>query len=497
MSYVLSLDVGTSSLRASVYDAEGRPVPGLSVAAAHEPDTTPDGGVEMDADALVERVVACCEGVLARAGARAAAIRAVGVCTFWHSLLGVDAAGRAATPILLWADTRAVAEVDELKARLDTRAVHARTGCMQHTSYPPARLLWARRHRPEWLRRASRWMSPGEYLALRLFGRTACGVSMASGTGMYDHDAGAWDAEVTAAAEVDRAMLSLIVDASEPQRGLNAEFAARLPALRDVPWFPACGDGAASNVGSGCVGPDRLALMVGTSGALRLMDPGAGKETAPWGLWRYRWDRRRPLIGGALSNGGNLFAWLRETLRLPAEPDLEAALAAGLPDDHGLTVLPFLAGERCPGWRGDARAAIVGLSWATRPEDILRAGLEAVAYRFALIHELLRPAAAPGHQLIATGGALTASPAWTQMLADALGEPLVVSEESEASARGAALLALEGAGLLPDLRAAPARLGREYLPDPERHARYQEGRARQAALYRALLGDAPRAAAED
>jgi gluconokinase len=178
---------------------------------------------------------------------------------------------------------------------------------------------------------------------------------------------------------------------------------------------------------------------------------------------------------------------MRDTLRVPEGDELEQVLRETAPDAHGLTVLPFLAGERCPGWRGDARAAVVGLSWATRPEEILRAGLEAVAYRFALIHELLRAAAAPGHRIIASGGALLASPAWTQMVADALGEEVVASEETEASARGAALLALEGSGLLADLRETPLRLGRVFTPDPGRHAVYAAARERQARLYEALI----------
>jgi len=211
-------------------------------------------------------------------------------------------------------------------------------------------------------------------------------------------------------------------------------------------------------------------------------------HAAPWGLWRYRWDRDRYLLGGALSNGGNLFAWFRDTLRAPAEETLEQQLAALEPDGHGLTVLPFLAGERCPGWRGDARAALVGLSWSTTPTEIVRAGMEAVAYRFALIHELIRDAAAPRHQIVASGGALLASPVWTQIMADVLGEELVASDEAEASARGAALLALEGVGIVPDLRALPVRLGRVFEPDPERHERYREGRSRQAALYEQLVG---------
>jgi gluconokinase len=338
-------------------------------------------------------------------------------------------------------------------------------------------------------------MSPGEYFYLRLFNRLGCGVSMASGTGMYHRAADTWDAEVLRALPIDIEQLSPIVPSHTPFAGLVPEFARRFPALAEIPWFPAAGDGACSNTGSGCVAPDRVALMVGTSGAMRVMREGE-PPPPPAGLWRYSWDHRRYLLGGALSNGGNLFAWLRATLRVPEGEDLEDALDQVEPDSHGLTVLPFLAGERCPGWRGDARAAIAGLRWSTGPAEILRAGLESVAYRFALIHELLEGAAPPGarweHRIIASGGALLASPAWTQMLADVLGLEVVASEEVEASGRGAALMALEGAGLIQDLTDCPVSLGRSFEPNPERHARYQAGRERQRRLYAALIeGDCP------
>lgn len=491
MTYVLALDVGTSSVRAALYDERGEALPGLSAARSHSPETTPDGGVQMDAEELFQRVLGCVEAVLERAGERARSIAAVGMCTFWHSVLGVGADGRPVSPVLLWADTRSVAEAAELRWRLDERAVHARTGCLLHTSYLPARLLWVARHRPEWHRAAVRWLSPGEYFHSRLFGEPVCSVSMASGTGLYSHETGDWDAEVLAALPIRREQLAPIVDTGTLFRGLRPEFARRLPALATVPWLPAAGDGACSNLGSGCVSPDRMALMIGTSGALRVMraaDPaGAPELPPPPGLWKYRLDRRQYLLGGALSNAGNLFAWMRETLRLPAGEELETELARMEPDAHGLTVLPFLAGERSPGWRGDARAALVGLSWNTRPVEILRAGLEAVACRFALLHERLLPAASPEHRIVASGGALLAFPVWTQILADALGRELIPSEEAEASSRGAALLALEAAGLIDDPAALSPRLAAPVAPDPQRHARYREARERQQRLYRVLV----------
>ena len=107
----------------------------------------------------------------------------------------------------------------------------------------------------------------------------------------------------------------------------------------------------------------------------------------PAGLWCYRVDRRRALLGGATSEGGNVYGWMQDTLKL-GEPDaIERALAQLPPDGHGLTVLPFLAGERSPGWAGDVRATISGLGLNTTPIEMLQAGLEAVAYRFALIFE--------------------------------------------------------------------------------------------------------------
>lgn len=487
--YVLSIDVGTSSVRASLFDAQGRQVPGASAGMEHQPITTPDGGAEMDAEDLFQRTLDCVDGALRSAGGLEGPIVAVGLCTFWHSFLGVGGDGRPTTPIVLWADTRSVDQVEHLKNRVDVEAVHRRTGTVQHTSYWPPRILWIAENRDEWLRATKRWMSPGEYFHLRLFGEASVGVCMASGTGLYNHQTSDWDEDVLGALQIECEQLSRIVDTSAGVRGLLPEFTARFPALKDALWLPAAGDGACSNVGSGCVTPERLALMVGTSGALRVMRSQAdGPELdPPAGLWKYRLDRNRYLLGGALSNGGNLFAWLRGTLQLPDAAEAEAALAKGEPDSHGLTVLPFLAGERCPGWRGEARAAFVGVSWSTTPLDLLRAGLEAVAYRFALIHDRLDDAAAPDHRLIASGGALLSSPAWTQLLADALGRELVACEESEATSRGAALLALEAAGVIPDLGAVPTQLGRTFQPSPERTRVYSDARGRQKALYEALI----------
>jgi gluconokinase len=475
---IIAVDVGTSSARARAYGTDGRPVPGLEQQIAYEPTITADGGVEHDPGILLDAVAGCLDRVTRRAGR--AGVLGVGVTTFWHGLCGFDPAGHAATPIYTWADSRSARDATLLRDALDETALHARTGCHLHSSYWPAKLRWLARERPAEVQRVARWGSFGEHLELTLFGEAATSVSMASGTGLFDVTTDTWDAEALAAAGIDPRQLFRVVDRTEGRRGLRGEWASRWPSLHAVPWFPAIGDGAASNVGSDCIDPGRIALNVGTSAALRVA--AADAQPPPRGLWRYAIDRRRRLVGGATSEGGNVYAWCRDLLQVPDDAVLERYLDTASPDSHGLTVLPFLAGERAPGWRGERRGAVTGLSLTTGPLQLVHAVLEAVALRLALVYQLLAPCADRDHLVVASGGAVTRSRAWTRMLADALGHPVTWSHEPEASSRGAALLALQALGALPDLALAHQPLDETFTPDPGRHARYRDALERQRAL---------------
>jgi gluconokinase len=149
------------------------------------------------------------------------------------------------------------------------------------------------------------------------------------------------------------------------------------------------------------------------------------------------------------------------------------------PGAGGLLFLPLLGGERSPGWSGSARGALIGLSLATRPEQVVQAVLEGVALRFAEVLERL-----PEVRQVAGGGeALEAVRGWPQLLADALGVPLAIPVDRESSARGAAVFALErllGAAPVPAIETV-------YQPRLDRTERYLALRERQRALYRALL----------
>ena len=191
-------------------------------------------------------------------------------------------------------------------------------------------------------------------------------------------------------------------------------------------------------------------------------------------MFVFRVDEARVVEGGSLSDGGNLWDWLERTLA-----EVDAGGVADEPaDGHGLTFLALLGGERSPGWDARARGAVAGLSFHTRPRDLMQAALEGVAYRVAEVAELLPEAT----EVVATGAALLKNRDWVQITADVLGRPLRVSGVAEASARGAAVLALERLGETPD----EAPLAEEVRPRPDRTRIYRTARERQRALYDAI-----------
>ena len=483
---LLALDIGTSGTRAALFDEQGREIEGANVRI----DRFWPGATEIetsDAETLLEEVAQTIDALFAKLSGSTNRIELIAISCFWHSLVGVDEAWRATTPVFGWADSRAGAAADQLRSEFDETKTHARTGCRFHPSYWPAKLRRLRNEEPEVFRATSRWLSFAEYLTLHLFGETAASVSMASGTGLMNQHTCEWDEELLAALGVSIQSLPEIAAANKTFQVLRSAYAMRWPQLSGARLFPAIGDGAANNIGAGCHSTETAALMIGTSGAMRVCFKGEPPETIPPELWCYRVDRSRVLIGGALSDGGGLYNWIKESmLREENFATIESELELISPDSHGLTILPFWSGERSTGWNPDARGAILGLTLQTRPIEILRAAMEAIAYRFALLARALEPLAANA-TIIASGHALRSSPTWMQILADVLGRSVAVSELSEASMRGAALLALAAAGKIQGIEQFRAPVEKVFEPNTLHHEIYEKGLARQQRLYQRLI----------
>jgi gluconokinase len=481
---ILALDLGTSSFRALTYDADARGVIGSEEQIPHSPTTTADGGVEADAADLFDLLIRCVDGALHRLGRRKEDIAAVSASCFWHSLMGVGPDGEPVTPLFLWADTRSGVVIKELRARLDSAEVHRRTGCLLHSSYWPAKLRWLKAVSPDAFSRAHRVLSFAEYAAERVHGDPRVSISMASGTGLMDVHTCSWDEGMLQALDLRAEQFPELMDINEPLAPLQPRYAERWPSLAGIPWFPAAGDGACANVGSGAVRGDRIALTLGTSGALRIICTDGGL-TIPPGIWAYRLDRTHYVVGGSLSNGGNVLAWLGKMLSVEFTDDaMEDAGRIGA-DSHGLTLLPFIAGERAPGWNDETSGVLAGLKLATRPEHVIRASMEAVAYRFARVYDHLCPLADKNHEIVANGGAILRSPAWLQIVADTLGhEVRTLHAEAEVSGRGAAIIGLVASGQLSSFDAAPDPSEGQpvYRWDSDNHQRYRAALSRQRQL---------------
>lgn len=414
---VLALDIGSSSVRAQRFDAAAEPDGELR-------QETYDTNDAREVAQLVQKVLDGGEPD--------------GTSCFGHSLVALDAKGKPLTPILGWRDTRSAGAAEWLCRRLDADAVHARTGAFVHPSFWPAKIAWLAQTEPETYRDTALFVSFADYA----LGNNTTSLSMASGTGLLDLATNDWDAELLDALKLD------------PER---------LPRIGDVPvWL----DGACSNLGTGCVGRERAALMIGTSGALRVLYETEQPQPKP-GLFVYRVDDRRVVEGGALSDGGNLHHWLEQTL----------TRGGTAREEHGLTFLPFLGGERSTGWDPDATGTIHGLTFDTTPADIRQAALEGVGFRFAAILDLLPDV----EEVVATGGALFKDDEWVQVIADAIARPVTRSAVEEASLRGAAVAVVE--------RPADAPLADTFHPREERAEAYRSARERQERLYQVLRGE--------
>lgn len=485
---VLSFDIGTSGFRALLFDGWGQQIESLIYTPAGDIFTELGGGLDADADRLLALVGNSLNQALTRLPMLVSSVDYVAGSCFWHSLLGVDDEGNAVTPVFGWAERRAANEVSELRAKFDERETHARTGCRFHPSYWPAKLLWLKRERANLFHSARRWLSFSDYCSLKLFGAATTSISMASATGLLSQKTCEWDQELLAELGLSVEQLPPIAAPGEMLQFQSHAPASRWPGLEGAVWFPAIGDGAANNIGSGCVGPSRAALMIGTSGAMRAVIAAEPPDVISPELFCYRADRNRIVIGGALSDGGGLYQWMKQTLcGLYDEAEIEQSLAAMEADSHGLTVLPFWFGERSTGWSAAAAGSIAGLTVRTNPLEILRAAMEAICYRFNLLATALSTATIVT-EVVATGNALLSSPLWTQMIADALGRRIEVSTIKESSCRGAALLALEAIGKIDHIETIEPEIGQTFEPDMKNHAIYALAIKRQQELYEKLIG---------
>jgi gluconokinase len=461
---VLGVDIGTTSAKAVAFDTDARE---LGRGEAGYPLLEPEHGQAVQEPAVVvDATLASIRAATSAAREQGARIAALSFSGAMHSLVGLDAQGRALTPLVTWGDMRATEQAERLRA--EHPELHDRTGTPLHPMSPLPKLVWFAEHEPETFSAVRRWAGIKELVVARLTGTWAVDHSVASATGLLNLRELDWDGEALAIAGIDAEALSPLVPTTH-RLELEAAPAADLGLEGDMALIVGAADGPLANLGVGAVHHGVAACSIGTSGALRLMverpvvDP--QRRVFCYALLPGHW-----IVGGAINNGGAVLRWAGEALAPDLGPHAEARLlelAGDVPaGSEGLLMLPYLLSERAPHWSTVARGAYVGLTRHHGRGHLVRAALEGVCLQLAVVLASVRDAGNEVREIRATGG-FARSDLWRQMLADALGMPIGFPAGHEGSAFGAALLAMDALGMVDGIDRAAGLVEIEDVVEPE------------------------------
>lgn len=473
--YVLAVDIGTSSARAMVFAADG------AVESLHQEFYTVDmprpGWQEQDPDLIAGRVFAAVRSCLAKTKV-GGEIAGLGLSSQMYSIFPVDGDGRPLMKSIIWADSRSEAQTEELRATYGPKYFYEHTGCPLDSIYPLSKLLWIRQAEPGIFARAAKFVSIKEYIVEKLLGEFLADYSSGSASGLLNVREHRWEKRALDAVGIGEERLARPLDVASVH-GLGRQGAALTGLPEGFPVVLGAGDGPLANLGSGAMRPGDVNIDLGTSGAARTI---VTRPTLDAGnrLWCYCLTADKWALGGILNNVGNLYKWFADNVVFFGRPPVEEGMAVlndyaakSVAGAKGLYFLPFLLKARSPYWDGRLKGGLYGLNPGHDLGDVTRALVEGVAFNMLSIVEAIRDNTPQLGRVLFTGG-LSQAGVWGQILADILGERLILPVTKEGSAGGAAILAMYALGLKARLEPlGENRTVGEYLPDADNHRRYR------------------------
>jgi gluconokinase len=481
---IMVVDIGSSSIKTSLFDTNARNIPKMSVKVHHKIKTNTDGTSEANPQDLRRLVEKSIDLILEKSRVVVDEIIAVSFDSMASTILGVDDDGKAITPMYTYADTRTYEQVDKIKLDLDESNLHDRTGVMQHTSYVPARIMWLKKTNPYLAKRIYKYLDFSTYLFSNWFKSKDyfASYSISSWSGLLNRYELDWDSKLLEYLSIKSKNLPQLKSYKNYQIGLNKIYSKRWPNLFESKFFLSVGDGVSANIGSGCIDENKIALTIGSTGAMRVILKNNTKKISK-GLWSYKLGKDRSLLGGSFSEGGNLINWANDNLKLPKNNQFDSYLSKLTPGQHGLSILPFFSGERSIGWSNNSLGVISGIKLSNSSIDILQALLESVAYRFYFVYQLLKKHT-NNAELFISGEAIKNSSWWIQTISDVLNIPLRTLQQSEDTSRGTAILCLNSLGILKEIGSLESNKCITIFPDEKKHKIHQEYLSNQTDLYK-------------
>jgi xylulokinase len=496
--HVLTIDQGTSSLKAALWREDGVVV--AEASQAYDLDRPAPGWAEIDPERWWAALCATTGAVLTRAGTSADEVACVALDGIGWTLVATDEALRPVVPAMTWLDRRAEAEAEALRARPDADALVDLVANRIDAAYITPKVAWLAGHRRDaW--DATRWLlTASGWLVARLTGEVTCDLTQAYGFHGFDIRRERWDEDAARSLGIPPDRLPPLHRAGHLAGGVTAAAARETGLAAGIPVLVGGLDAAMAALGGGVVRPGLTQDQGGSAGGFGMSVPEVVVE--PRLIFSHHVLEGQYLLQAGTVGGGSL-GWLRDVVgREDATFDDLTAEAAGSPAGaNGVLFLPYLAGERTPLWSGTARGVFAGLAYTTTRADLLRAVMEGCA--FAVVDNL-RLAEDRGHpvaELLGQGGAAR-SALWSQVKADATGRPFTVARLADGSEGGAGLALFALGARAVGLAGNPAETVDRLLvrrttvdPDPARHARYRDRFEVWHGISRAMLPHFDRLAA--
>ncbi len=469
MPCILALDQGTTSSRALLFDASGAV---RAVAQREFGQHFPrPGWVEHDPDEIWASQMEVAAQALQQAGLSPADVAAIGIANQRETTLVWDR--RTGTPIhpaIVWQDRRTAARCDALREAGHAPLVQRTTGLVPDAYFSASKIAWLLDHvtGARALARAGHlaFGTVDSWLVWKMTGgrRHATDVTNASRTLLYDIHRRAWSDEMLALFDVPRSLLPQVCPSSHVYGSTDARLFGRA-----IPIAGIAGDQQAALFGQACTRPGMAKNTYGT-GCFILMNTGERPVASTHNLvTTIAWEvdgRTHYALEGSIFAAGAVVQWLRDGLGLINTSGEVEALAARVPDNGGVYLVPAFTGLGAPYWDAYARGTLVGLTRGSTAAHIARAALESIAFQTAdVIGAMEKDAGIPLAELRVDGGA-AANNLLMQFQADVLGVPAVRPRVAEATARGAAFLAGLAVGVWQGERelAAQWQVERRFTP---------------------------------
>ncbi|PWK22348.1 gluconokinase [Arcicella aurantiaca] len=466
--FYIGIDIGTTATKAMVFTQEGKVVNHCSICyEMYHPQ--PDWSIQKPSE-ILSAVLACINKVSTNITSQF-----ISFSSAMQSIIAIDKDGNPLTDIILWADNRANEIANNLKNSDLGKAFYKSTGLPIHTFSPMTKILWLRENEPEIFAKTHKFISIKEYVWHQLTGEYVIDSSMASGTGMMNIENLQWDSTILNHLGIRENQLSSIVSPRHTANSLKQNFTLVLGG----------GDGALANLGTGAMQKGRMALTIGTSGAVRLpidkpfIDHKMRTQC-------YHLVDSQYLKLGAVNNGAVILQWLKETI-LQSEESFEelltkAELAPAGAD--GLIFVPYLLGERAPIWDASAQGTLLGITINHTKSHFIRATIEGILFGLLSITEVLMPDKKERDEVvIMTSGGFTKSDFWLQLTADIFQMKVVVTQDIESSAWGAVLIGFMAFGIEASQQEMEEKV---FMPNANNFTVYQNNFNKFKKVYEAL-----------